>query len=183
MRIVSILLLSFILLFHPNMAIGMGRTGIQSDTLMHRHGPPLAASIVLFEVFATGFSAYAAAPQYYGNKVMGGIYGVSAILMPIMMLNEYMDHGKIDEQFIPDVVTTLGISYGLSRLATYNLLRSGNDGADKRLIRNLIEFHTTYLVPFAIGGIAGLYLKHRHQPNNKVSVYFTGNGFILNVKL
>jgi len=183
MRIVSTILLTIILLFPPEIVKGKEFAGYPSDTLMHRHGPPLAASIVLFEVLATGFSAYAASPQYYGDKVMGGIYGASAVLMPIVMLNEYMDHGKIDGQFVPDVVTTLGISYGLSRLAAYNLLQAGNDDGNKRLTRNLIEFHTTYLVPFAIGGLAELYMKQHQQPNNRVSVYFTGNGFILNIKL
>ena len=183
MRIGSILWLTFILLSHPNIAKGKGLTGNPSDTARHHYGPPLAASIVLFEVIATGFSAYATAPQYYGDKVIGAIYGTSAILMPIMMLNEYMDHGKIDEQYIPDMITTMGISYGLSRLATYNLLQAGNDNENKRLTRNLIEFHTTYLVPFAIGGLAELYLKQRHQPKNRVRVFFTGNGVLLNVKL
>ena len=183
MRLVSIIWLTFILLCHPGIARGRVLPVYAPDTQSHRHGPPLAASIVLFEVIATGFSAYAAAPQYYGDKIMGGIYGASAVLMPIMMLNEYMDHGKIDEQFIPDVITTLGISYGLSRLATYNLLQASNDNPDKRLTRNLIEFHTTYLIPFALGGLAEMYLNQKHGPNNRVNLYFAGNGFTLNIKL
>jgi len=149
-----------------------------------RCGPPLSAGIFIFEVCAFGFSYYASKPEYYGDKAMGVIYGGSAILISIAMFNEYISHGKIEKKYIPDVISTLLIGYGLSRMAVYNLTVAKSTDFRQRYNRNIIEFHTTYLVPFAVGELAEVLLKRNDKKSiNKTTLNFTGTGLRLSIKL
>lgn len=148
-----------------------------------RHGPPVVASIVLLEACAAGFSWYAAQPCYYGDKVMGTIYGATGIGFLAVLQSEYRASQPFSEK-MGNAVTMLGLTYGMSRLAVYNLTVDSKETSDRRVVRNFIEFNAAYIIPFAAGAITERALrKYDKKTEKRTGLYFTGNGIMLTVGL
>ena len=129
-----------------------------ADTIFpeFRCGPPIAAGLVIGEAILIGFSYYAAKPQAYGDKVMGGIYAGSSVATVVYL--PFYWFGKAnrkDPGFKKDRIWTsimlAGMGYGFSRLALYNLLQAEGDNSSQRFARNIIEVNTAYIVPITLG--------------------------------
>ncbi|MES2431769.1 MAG: hypothetical protein V4556_12590 [Bacteroidota bacterium] len=138
-------------------------------------------NIIIAEAFIFGTSYYASKPDIYGDKVVGGLYGISAVSMlgyiPFYLTSK---KHKADSNFkkkrIVNVITMAAVSYGFTRIATYNLLHADNDSNSKRFKRNLIESHAAYFIPMLTGALAEkLILKNKPKNKVKTALYFDGS--------
>ena len=114
-----------------------------SDTVRHvnRHRKVLP-NLLIAEAFILGTSYYASKPNTYGDKVIGWLYaGSSAAMLVYIPFYWTGKSNKLDSDFkknrIWNMVTMVGLSYGFSRIATYNLLKSDGDNFNKRFKRIL----------------------------------------------
>ena len=157
---------------------------ISPDLNKIRRGPPIAVGVVLLEAVAGGYSYVASKPQWYGDKIMGGVYAASSIVLLAVGVNEYIYNKGDRKQQICGSILYLGLSYGLSRLAVYNLLQADGQSFTSRFNRNFIEFNAAYLVPGALYCLSEIcFLGFPGRSVGKTSIYYTGNGLTLIRKL
>ena len=153
-----------------------------SDTLRHiNRKRNVLPNLLIAETFVIGTSYYASKPDAYGDKVIGWLYaGSSAAVLVYIPFYWTAKSNKLDSDFKKDriwnTVTMIGLSYGFSRIATYNLLKADNDNFDKRFKRNLIESHAAYFIPI-LTGLLTQKLLFKNKPSDKVqsSLYFDGS--------
>jgi len=153
-----------------------------SDTVRHvNRQRKVLPNLLIAEAFILGTSYYAAKPDAYGDKVIGWLYAGSSAAMLVYIPFYWTDKSdKLDSDFKKDriwnMVTMVGLTYGFSRIATYNLLKSDGDNFNKRFKRNLIESHAAYFIPILTGALTEKLL-FKNKPNRKVqsSLYFDGS--------
>lgn len=133
-----------------------------------RHGSP--GGLIVVEAFLIGISYYASKPRASGDKVVGGLYAISAAALlaytPFYWTNK---KNNLDPDFKNDriwnAVTMVGLGYGFSRIANYNLFNSDGHSFDRRFKRNLIESHTAYFIPIITGALIEKALSKKKQHN------------------
>ncbi len=84
--------------------------------------------IAALELFVLGVSIYAAFPEYYGNKVVGGLWGASALVAPMAQASF---GARRDWGFV------VGLALGYAALALFNFVAPENTG---RLVRFGVNF-------------------------------------------
>jgi hypothetical protein len=149
----------------------------KADSIKHRHSPGLG-KLIFAEAFFVGTSYYAAQPEAHGDQVMGWFYASASAAMlvsiPFYLAGKKMD-GETKKDRAVNSIIMLGLSYGLSRVATYNLLHADGDASSTRFTRNLIEIHATYLVPLGIALLVDSLLhKKKNKSNVETSLMFDG---------
>jgi hypothetical protein len=153
------------------------------DSFPH-HKKSVAGAIVSFvlaEGIVTGISSIASNTEDHGDKIIGWTYaGGSAAMLTIFICNWAKKPNRLDSNYkrdrITNAITMLGMSYGFSRIATYNLYKANGDSRNKRFVRNMIESNCAYIVPIIAGGFVDRLLARKPRPDKKVksSVYFDG---------
>jgi hypothetical protein len=148
----------------------------EADSIKHRRGPGLAG-LIFTEAFFVGTSYYAAQPEAHGDQVMGWFYaGASAAMLvsiPFYLTGKMDGENKKDRAW--NSIMMLGMSYGFSRVATYNLLHADGDASRTRFTRNLIEIHAAYLVPVIVTALGrSLLHKKKNKSNVETSLMFDG---------
>lgn len=174
----------------------------QADSLLAKpnvdsfpHNKPTVARIIVSSVLAegliTGISAAASNTKDHGDKIVGWTYaGCTAAMLTLFICDWAKKNNRPDSNYkrnrITNAITMLGMSYGFSRIATYNLYQANGDSRNKRFVRNMIESNCAYIVPLIAGGIADRLLAKKHRPDKKVqsSLYFNGHnlGLVLTFK-
>jgi hypothetical protein len=151
----------------------------------------IIVSSVLAEALITGISAAASNTEDHGDKIIGWTYaGCSAAMLTLFICDLAKKNNRLDSNYkrnrITNAITMLGMSYGFSRIATYNLYQANGDSRNKRFVRNMIESNCAYIVPLIVSGIADRLLAKKHRSDKKVqsSVYFNGHnlGLVLTFK-
>jgi hypothetical protein len=150
---------------------------------INRHGS--IVHFVVAEALIVGTSYYASKPGAYGDKVIGWLYAASSAAMLVYIPFFWTDKSNnLDNDFKKDriwnTVAMVGLSYGFSRIATYNLLRSEGDTFNTRFKRNLIESHAAYFIPIVTGALTQKLL-FRKTTNSKVktNLQFDGSNVYL----
>jgi hypothetical protein len=168
-----------------------GDSGIFSnhrDTVKQYHQQGSLVNVIVAEALIIGASYLAAEPKAYGDKMVGWMYagGSAALLVyiPFYLTNK---GNNSDPDFKKhrtwNTVTMLGLSYGFSRVATYNLIHGKGDPFNTRLKRNLIEIHAAYIVPIFAGGLLGKYvLKNKPTTKVKTNLQFDGSNVYLTMR-
>lgn len=158
------------------------------------HKPKVAGSIVssvLAEGLIACISSAASNTEDHGDKIIGWTYaGTSAAMLTLFICDWAKKSNRLDSNYkrnrITNAITMLGMSYGFSRIATYNLYQATGDSRNKRFVRNMIESNCAYIVPLIASGFVDRLLARKHQPDKKVQsrVYFDGRnlGLVLTFK-
>jgi hypothetical protein len=148
-----------------------------------KHRVPVVAALILFEATAAGFSWYSAQPQYYGDKIMGGIYAATSVAFLAVSQSEWRANHPTSWK-IGNAVTMIGLSYGMARLALYNLTADKKEPSNKRVVRNFVEFNAAYMIPFSAGMLTELLLeKHNKKSASRTALHFAGTGMMLTIGL
>jgi hypothetical protein len=154
----------------------------ETDSIKYRHGPGVPVfGLILVETFFVATSSYAAHPRSHGDEVMGWYYAtVSAAILvatPFYLAGDEAKWGSKKDRAWNSIMM-LGMSYGFSRLATYNLLHADGDASNTRFTRNLIEVHAAYLVPMIVTALGrSLVYKKKNKSNVETSLMFDGRSF------
>jgi hypothetical protein len=179
-------ILTFCCLSAAATSFAQGQAAVSADSAYHpvHHGAPVAAAVVLLEVCAAGYSAYAADKADYGDKVMGGAYSLCSAGMIAVGISEWINN-KDEPAYsrIGDAVLYAGLSYGFARMAAYNLTCPAGDSRYKRFNRNFVEFHTTYIVPFGLELLTEAIIKKRVGSRPRVSIGVGIDRANLNIRL
>ncbi len=112
-----------------------------------RCGPGVIGGIFLLEGGAAVYSYIASKPSWYGDKIMGGLYVGASVALVGIGIGEFIGNRGDPQEQICGSILYVGISYGLSRLAVYNLFQAEGRSFLSRFNRNLIEFNATYNSP------------------------------------
>lgn len=159
-----------------------------------RHSPTVAGKIIRLAVcegLLVASSSAASNTKDHGDKIMGWTYAAySAFSLTLFICNSAKKSNRLDSNYqknrISHAIISLGISYGLSRIATYNLYQANGDSRNKRFTRNLIENNCAFIVPIATAALVDRLLAGKHRAEKKVqsSVYFDGRnlGLVLTFK-
>lgn len=143
------------------------------------------AHFIVAEVLMVGTSYYASKPSAYGDKVTGWLYAGSSAVMLVYIPFYWTDKNnnidpKLKKEKIWNTITMVGLSYGFSRIARYNLLKSSGDTFATRLKRNLIESHAAYFVPILTGiMIQKLLFKNKPTSKTRTTLQFDGSNLYL----
>ena len=145
-----------------------------------RCGAPIVGLFVA-ETIVLGASYYAAKPNAYGDKVMGGIWVASAGVMAASTVAESFRRDTMpsrQRQQLVNAVMMAGMTYGFARVGRYNLSGAEGHSTSQRFGRNVLEIHAAYLVPIAAGLLLDRHMSRRaarkRNRATETSWYFTG---------
>ena len=182
--------------------LGINFSFAQADSLSEnpsvdaypRHKPTVAGTIIRLAVcegLLLASSSAASNTQDHGDKIMGWTYAAySALALTLYICNSVKKSNRLDSNYqknkISNAIISLGITYGLSRIAMYNLYQANGDSRNKRFTRNLVENNCAFIVPIATAALVDRLLAAKHRSEKKVqsSVYFDGRnlGLVLTFK-
>ena len=149
-----------------------------------RCGPSVVGGIFLLEGVAGMYSYVASKPSWYGDKIMGGVYAGASLALVGIGIGEFIGSQGDPQEQICGSILYAGISYGLSRLAVYNLFQARGLSFRSRFNRNFIEFNAAYIVPGALYLLSeSCFSKFNDRSKGKTSLYFTGNGVMFAMNL
>ena len=115
---------------------------------------------------------------------MGGVYAASSIAVLGIGIGEYINNAGDRKEQICGSILYLGISYGLSRLAVYNLFQAEGQSSLSRSNRNFIEFNAAFIGPAVLYCLSELcFNKFSKKSKDKMSFYFTGNSLMFAMNL
>ena len=185
------LLTTFFLVLLTSLAVAQADSSNRTqspDTTRRTIRQGFIGRFIVAEALLIGTSYYASKPGAYGDKVVGWLYaGSSAALLLYMPFYWTSKSNHLNQNFKKDriwnAVTMVGLSYGFSRIATYNLLNSDGDTFRTRFKRNIIESHAAYFSPI-LSGLLTQKLLIKNKPHNKVqtNLLFDGSGLYLTVR-
>lgn len=145
--------------------------GADSTVLPAKKGSNVAG-LIAAELLIGGMSYYASLPKAHGDKVIGWLYAGAAAATLIYLPFYWFDKENNADR-VWNMITMLGLSYGFSRIATYNLLHSDDDPFHTRFTRNLLEMHAAYIIPIALGALVEKWTDNKRKKKNQTGLGFS----------